>query len=195
MSSLLKILSIFLAILYPFIIFFSLTHFGTSPRILALILVVVAMVYFIANTNNARGKGIKSIQFWGMLTAATILSAVTFITENAGFVKIYPVSINFFLFLSFFVTLFRSPNMIYRFAVMQKKSIKESSERAYIEKYCRNVTIVWILFFIINGSIALFTAFFTDHFIWAIYNGFISYILIGLIFIIELIIRKRKVKI
>ena len=193
MKSLLKVLAIVSAILYPIIIYITLSYFEAGPRVLALVLVFIAIVYFIAHTDNARGEPIKRIQFWGMIAAATSLAVITFFTENAGVVKFYPVSINLFLLFSFSITLIRPPNMIFRFAMMQDKSIKESKKKGDIEAYCKKVTFIWIIFFIFNGMTAVLTALIASHFIWALYNGLISYILIGMILLIELLVRKTKV--
>lgn len=194
MRPLLKVLVIVSAVLYPVIIYVTLSYFDASPRVLALVLVFVAIFYFIAHTDNARGELVKRVQFWGVIAAASVLAAVTFITENAGFVKFYPVSTNLFLLFSFFITLVRPPNIIFRFAQVQDKSISTSENKEYIESYCKKVTIVWIVFFICNGFIAALSAFLFSHFAWALYNGLISYILIGLVFLVELLVRRKKVK-
>lgn len=190
----LKVLAVISSILYPIIIFLSLTYFNATPRVLALVLLSVAMVYFIANTNNAKGKGFKRIQFWGTIAVATTLSILTFITENSGFIKFYPVFISLLLLMSFAVTLRTPPSMIFRFAQLADKSITQSKDRDYIEKYCKTVTKIWVCFFCINGFIAIITAIFADYKTWTLYNGLISYILIGFIFTIEFIVRKIKVK-
>ena len=48
----------------------------------------------------------------------------------------------------------------------------------------------WCIFFIVNGSIATFTVFVGSDKIWSLYNGLISYILIGLFFMVEYLVRK-----
>jgi uncharacterized membrane protein len=55
--------------------------------------------------------------------------------------------------------------------------------------YTRRVTQIWCIFFIMNGSIALFTALYASPPIWSIYNGLISYILMGLLFSVEYLYR------
>ena len=79
---------------------------------------------------------------------------------------------------------------------MTDKRIIGSSYEQQVNKYCKKVTIVWCAFFIINGSIAAYTALHNfgseelNNKIWSIYNGGISYVLMGLLFIVELFIRK-----
>jgi uncharacterized membrane protein len=55
--------------------------------------------------------------------------------------------------------------------------------------YTRRVTIVWSVFFALNGAAALYTALFTTLETWALYNGLIAYVLIGTVFAVELAIR------
>lgn len=189
-----KVLALIASILYPVVIFISLFYFKASSRVLSFVLFIIGMVYFLANTNNVKGKGFRSIQLWITLVVATALALLTFITENTGFIKLYPVFINLFLFLSFFLTLHRPPNMIFRFAMLQDKSIKNNDNIDRIESYCRKVTYIWISFFVFNGCAAFVTAKFTSYKIWTFYNGLLSYIFIGLIGLIEFIVRKYKVK-
>ena len=98
-----------------------------------------------------------------------------------------------FLF-AFGITLFRPPSMIFRFAVIQDKSIPNSLNEKRIAAYCVKVTIVWIIFFVCNGSIAAWTIFSGSDSLWAVYNGGISYILMGILFAGEYIIRKKVQK-
>lgn len=55
--------------------------------------------------------------------------------------------------------------------------------------YMRRLTLVWLAFFLLNGSIATYTAFSTTTATWALYNGFISYLLVGLLLGVELLYR------
>lgn len=61
-------------------------------------------------------------------------------------------------------------------------------------KYTRNLTYIWAIFTFLNFLVSIYTIFLPKE-IWVLYNGFISYFLVGLIFIIEYIVRinfKRK---
>jgi len=102
--------------------------------------------------------------------------------------------VNLLFLTGFGVTLFRPPSMIYRFAIIQDKTIPGSLNERRVAAYCKKVTIVWVIFFIINGSIAAWTIFSGSDTLWAVYNGGISYILIGTLFAGEYIIRKKVQK-
>ncbi|MDR0876504.1 MAG: AMP-binding protein, partial [Treponema sp.] len=104
--------------------------------------------------------------------------------------KLYPVLISAVLLGAFGLTLFSPPVMIFRFAVLQDKSVRGSLAEKRVEKYCRRVTLVWCAFFLLNGAVALYTVFFASDAVWSIYNGGISYMLMGALFAGEFIVRR-----
>jgi acyl-CoA synthetase (AMP-forming)/AMP-acid ligase II len=84
--------------------------------------------------------------------------------------------------------------MIYRIALIHDKSIRYSPGRKQIENYCRKVTIIWIGFFIFNGNLSIWTIFSGSDIIWSVYNGGISYLLMGILFVVEFMVRKKVQK-
>lgn len=97
--------------------------------------------------------------------------------------KFYPPICNLFLFLVFFSSLFGKETVIQKFA----RTCGDKLERpAWI--YTRRVTYVWAVFTFFNFLISVWTIFQTDR-IWILYNGCISYLLIGLLFGLEYILR------
>ncbi len=115
-------------------------------------------------------------------------------TNSSIYIKLYPVFMNGALLAAFGSTLFAPPTMIFRFATLQDKSIKGSLAEKRIEAYCRKVTWIWCGFFVLNGGIAFYTVFFASDALWSIYNGGISYILIGILFAGEFLVRKMTDK-
>ena len=103
--------------------------------------------------------------------------------------KSYPAVMNLMMFLIFFTSLFQERTVIQKFALAMEP---DADER--VMDYTRNVTYVWSVFTFLNFLVSLGTVFMSEK-IWAIYNGFVSYFLVGLVFIIEYIVRinfKRK---
>jgi uncharacterized membrane protein len=187
-----KFLLIVLSVLYPLAVFTAVHVYHASPRTLAFCLLAMGTVFFLANGRNA-GKGdIQAVVFWGTVAIIIGLSVVVFVTESIGLVKLYPVLINAVLLASFGYTLLKPPTMIFRFAALQDRSIPSSPDRAKIEAYTRRVTQVWCCFFVSNALAAAYTAFFASQAVWAIYNGLVSYALIGLLMIVELLVRKAR---
>ena len=87
------------------------------------------------------------------------------------------------IFLIFFSSLFTKETIIQKFAKVLEGELKPK-----VAIYTRKLTYVWCIFLFINLLISILTIFMSDK-IWMIYNGCISYILIGLLFIIEYPVR------
>ena len=96
----------------------------------------------------------------------------------------YPVAVNASLLLIFGLSLFKGMPMIERLARLKEPHLDQHGVA-----YTRKVTIVWCCFFAINGAIAVFTVLKNDIFLWGLYNGCISYVLIGVLFVTEFIVR------
>ena len=74
----------------------------------------------------------------------------------------------------FFNSLYQKETIIEKFARLKEPDLPPNAV-----SYIRNLTKIWCVFFFFNGAIALFTAFESSEKIWALYNGFIAYLLIG----------------
>ena len=94
-----------------------------------------------------------------------------------------PVIINLNFLILFATSMFKPPSMVERFARLRFKDLPPVAT-----PYCRKVTLIWILFFIANGSIAYWTIF-QDIKVWTFYNGFLAYILMGFLFASEFLYR------
>lgn len=101
------------------------------------------------------------------------------------FVKLYPVVVNCFIFLVFFISSFSKETVIQKFAKLTEPNIKPKAL-----EYTRKLTYYWAIFTFFNFLISLWTVFLPQK-IWSIYNGIISYILVGSFFAIEYFVRKR----
>ncbi|HMO19255.1 MAG TPA: hypothetical protein PKA63_14435 [Oligoflexia bacterium] len=58
-------------------------------------------------------------------------------------------------------------------------------------KYCRKVQLVWICFMICNTLISFYTVLYGSFDQWLWYNGFLSYLLMAIIFLGEYLVRLR----
>lgn len=178
-SRLLAVALALLLVLYPLLVYVGLEAFG--PRSLAIALLAIAAVK-LALTKLARqplGNGA-----W-LLLAAAIASGFTLTTGSVIGLKFYPVVVNLILLGVFGVSLWKPPSMIERFARLQTPNLT-----VYAIAYTRKVTWVWCGFFIINGIIAAATLFCSDK-VWALYNGLLSYIVIGVLLAGEYLVRLR----
>lgn len=148
-----------------------------SPRWLALSLVLLGALRLAATKQRA----------WVLLGLVALgLAAITGVLNVGWPLKWYPVFVNASMLVLFGVTLFRGPSMVERLARMREK---ELPPHAVI--YTRRVTIAWCVFFVVNGTIAALTATIGTEKQWGLYNGLISYLLMGVFGGTELLIRRQ----
>lgn len=124
----------------------------------------------------------KKIKFFAPVFF-TICVFLLYFFKRVIVAKLYPPVADLFIFLVFFISIFQKETIIQKFAKQINKNLCEKEIT-----YTRNLTYVWCVFLFINFLIALITVFLSDR-IWFLYNGCISYILIGMIFAIEYIVR------
>ena len=198
MKKAIQILFYVISGLYPICVFVALVIFKLPLKILSLCAIALAVALFLSVSAKNRKKGFD----WKPIGTSVLFfaaGALCFLTDKAIFLKLYPVAVDFILLISFGSTLILKPNMVFRFATLADKSIKGSFHEKQVDRYCKKVTIVWCMFFIFNATIATITVFSDKIFgistenadrIWSLYNGGISYILIGILFAAEFIVRK-----
>lgn len=213
MKTFLKIFFYVVAAVYPVIVFLLLVIFKLPTRIFSLVVIVMAFAFFLAATGKSsasasasasgwalasgRAASKKNLFDWRPLVSSIFLlcaGVICFFTNQAIFLKLYSVAVSATFLVTFGSTLFFEPTIIFRFAALQDKTIRGSLAEKQIEAYCRKVTIVWCVFFICNGAVAAYTAFFASDFVWSVYNGGISYILMGLLFAGEFLVRRQVQK-
>jgi uncharacterized membrane protein len=112
----------------------------------------------------------------------TVLTATDWFVANL--LLLVPTLVNGLLLFSFGSTLVYPPTVIEKIARTMTNDLSENEVL-----YCKNVTVVWCLFFTLNGSMALFLAFFYSIEVWTLYNGVIAYGLMGLLFLVEFFYR------
>lgn len=201
MKKFLKVLFYVVAAVYPVLVFTMLVVFRMPVRILSLFVVVLACAFFLSASGGRKSDGKsekKALDWRPMLSSALFLLAgiLCFVFNKKIFLKLYSVVISATMLFVFGSSLFFKPNIIFRFACLGDKSVKGSSFEPQVNSYCKKVTVVWCVFFVLNGSVSAFTAlhdFGNDVLndkIWSVYNGGISYILMGLLFAVEFLVRK-----
>ena len=119
-----------------------------------------------------------------LISIAITLSVIAlFHYTQLFFVKFYPVCANLTVFLVSFTSLFAKETVIQKFAKMVDGDL---SENALV--YTRRLTYIWCFLTFFNFIVSLITVFLSEE-IWALFNGCISYILIGTLFFVEYVIR------
>ena len=166
---------------YPVLVYATIGRFGPAGLAVVLGLVCVArlVVLQLRGRVSFGGYGIVLVCIGGLF-----LAAVSYWRNSSSAVLFYPVLVNAVLLTVFAASLWRPPTVIERIARLREPKLPPAAV-----VYTRRVTIVWSVFFALNGSAALYTAVATPLETWALYNGFIAYLLIGALFFTELAIR------
>jgi uncharacterized membrane protein len=172
----LRVLYVAMAVLYPLLIYFGLQT--VDPRWLTLVLVLVAARHVLGKSFS---PALRTV--WGF--CVVVLVGLTLITGSDAGLLMYPVLMNALMFLLFFGSWLKPPTVIETLARMRDPQLPH---RAIA--YTRKLTLVWCAFFVVNGSIALMTLALSRE-VWTLYNGLISYLLLGALFFGELIFRRR----
>ena len=162
-------------LLYPLMIWLGLARF--EPRWLGLFLLLVALLRAIASREPV---------WWFAAAGALALVVATFVLNDGLPLKLYPVLVNLVMLLVFAASLWKPPTVIERLARLRHPVLPPEAVHWVV-----NVTRVWCVFFVLNGSIALWTALAASDATWALYNGGIAYVLIGAMLGGEWLLRPR----
>ncbi|MDR3159098.1 MAG: hypothetical protein LBU11_08855 [Zoogloeaceae bacterium] len=116
---------------------------------------------------------------------AALLGLAAIFWRSSLSLQFYPALVNLMFLLLFAFSLTQKQSLIERLARRVEPDLPESGAR-----YTRRVTQAWCLFFLVNGAISLWSIRAGEE-IWALYNGLIAYLLMGLMFAGEWLIRRR----
>jgi len=170
-----NILWVALTALYPVLVYLGLAH--AEPRVLALLLLALALARYLAS---------RSQQALAVALAGLVLAALTAWSNQLLPLKIYPVAMNIAMLVLFGASLGG--------AARQRGEARGRGAPeldAHGVAYTRRVTQVWCGFFVVNGGICLATALWASEQTWALYSGFITYVLMGALMGGEWLVRRR----
>lgn len=124
---------------------------------------------------------------WVFAGAGAAVLALLGIAGNSWLpLKLYPVAVNAVLLAVFAASVVKPPTVIERIARLREPALPDSGVA-----YTRKVTLVWCVFFVANGLVALATALWASNEIWLLYNGLVCYVLMGALFAGEWLVRRR----
>ena len=166
---------------YPLLVYTAIGRLGAAGIAFALGLVCVARLVVLRVRGGLSVGGYSAVL---VCIGGVLLAAVSYWRNSSSAMLFYPVLVNAVLLGVFAASLWRPPTVIERIARIREPAL---SPAAII--YTRRVTMVWSVFFVLNGAVALYTAVATPLKTWALYNGFIAYLLIGALFLAELAVR------
>jgi uncharacterized membrane protein len=122
---------------------------------------------------------------WVLGGAALAMAGLVAVSPELA-VRAWPVLVSLGFAALFAGSFLVPPVMAERFARLAEPELPVSA-RAYL----RRVTAAWIVFFLANAAIAAWTVLWGSLEQWALYNGFISYLLVGAMFAGEYLVRRR----
>ena len=120
------------------------------------------------------------------LAAGAVAFATLLLLEPVAALRAWPVLLSLALAAVFAWSLRHPPSAIERIARITKPDLPPEGVA-----YTRKVTAVWLCFFLANAAIAAWTALFARLETWTLYNGLVSYLIIGAIFAVEWAVRRR----
>lgn len=168
-------------IAWPFLIWLGLTYDLLVWLLPALILILSLRAWKVM-------KAAGPMRNLALTTAAIalLLSLISYLFKENQLLLYYPVAVNLTMLIFFTSSLKFGMPIIERLA-----RLKEPDLPAQGVAYTRTVTLVWSVFFVLNGSIALATALYGDINLWTTWNGLLSYLCMGLLMTGEWLVRLR----
>jgi uncharacterized membrane protein len=115
-----------------------------------------------------------------------VIWGLYFLRDNLWF-RAYPLVISSGVWGAFIFSLRKEKMPLIERSV---RTVKKELTAAEV-KYCHQLTIVWAIFMTLHLGVTLSTLFLSYRF-WAFYNGCLSYLLMGLLFLVGIIIGKWR---
>jgi len=164
-------------VVYPAIVFFLRGTVAPSLFIV-LALAIVALRLTI---------GEVGIGGWrpALAVAAAALAGLALI-DAALAARAYPVLLSLAAAGVFAATLWSPPSLVERLALASGESWSHA-----LRVYCRNVTLIWALWLVVNAAIAACLALSRDDRAWALWTGLLSYLVSGALFAGEWLVRRN----
>ena len=167
---------------FPVVAYFTLSQGG--PRSAAWALApLFTLLAALRGLAAPRGMRARAAAF--PLVAACLLG-IGGLAGDARFALAMPVVVSVGLLVVFASTLPGTP-IIERFARRTEPELSPEKVR-----YCRRVTWVWCVFFVLNASIAAWLAWRGEPRSWALYTGLLAYLAVAALGVSEYLVRKWR---
>jgi uncharacterized membrane protein len=176
MRKLTSILLPVIGLLYPFLVYFGMEHVDTP--MFALILGAVWLIRAPGLLKQPGGR-------W-MVGAALAYCVILAFSGEATLLRWYPALISVLLLSVFAFSLRFGPPIVERIARLREPDLPDAAI-----PYTRNVTWVWVGFFVFNALTSSVLTLWAPLSWWTLYNGLIVYLIMGVLFAGEWLLRQR----
>jgi uncharacterized membrane protein len=156
-----------LIVLYPAIVSFGIRYLPVSFFGVLLALTLIA--------RNTMAQPEEKKLMLPLLALHVAYSLVTALSGSQRLLLLYPAVVNFSLCAVFALSLRQEQPILLRLVRARKIEVS-----AHGPAYLYRLTAVWAIFFLFSGSVAIATAMVSLQ-AWALYNGFIAYLLVALL--------------
>ena len=174
-----RIVWVAFGVAYPLIVYAGIDH--VSPAIF------VALALAVLGMRVAWARGDKRADTLSIALIAVGLALIALLFYDGMIAaKAYPVLMSLAFAALFGGSLVFPPTLVERFAALTGTVTTNPARR-----YMRRVTLVWFVFLLANAGISAWTALAGDSAVWAFYNGFLSYLFMGILMGGEFLIRLR----
>ena len=184
MTRLAQLILVLVVAAYPFAVFFGIQYLPLG-YLLALLLAVAGLRLLMMRQQSGGAGG--KIGTGALALVLLIVAAGSWLRGDSASLLWYPVFCNLVMLGIFAHSLYFQPQtVIERLARLREPELPESGIA-----YTRKVTRVWCGFFVVNGLVAAVTALSGNLKLWTLYNGLVSYLLMGLLLAGEWLVRQR----
>lgn len=163
----LRALPVLLTLLFPLALWLG--DGRIRPAWLAGLLLLVGLARWLSAAPT------MATRYWA--SGTVVLALLALFSGVSLPLRFYPVLVNGVFLAMFAYSLFVPPSMVERLARLREANLPPPAI-----VYTRRVTQIWCGFFTLNGAIALYTALYGSLAQWSFYNGFLAYLLMGLLF-------------
>lgn len=165
-------------LLYPLLVYLS------SPYAPPFVLILIGLALIVLRLWGMRRDSAAGVWGAALLLAAAGLAILSILSPSFA-VKAYPSLISGAVACVFGASLIWPPSVIERFARVQEPDLSSDGQL-----YTHRLTQVWTVFLFANTAIAAATAIWGTIEQWALWNGLVSYLLMGSLFIGEIALRR-----
>jgi uncharacterized membrane protein len=164
---------------YPFLVYAGLPYLPGRTLLLVGLAMVLARLLFV--------RGIDALAVWSVPLGlgAAVLAGLALVDPPWG-ARAYPVVMSLAGCGAFAITLRHPPSLVERIARRSEPDLPPRGVR-----YTRHVTEIWAGFLAANAAIAAALAAWGSLAQWTLWNGLVSYLLMGALFAGEMLVRRR----